>query len=276
MRDGRRTPAAVADPEGTAQERRLRPAARQRHESPSRAARRSEAMTDRRITTIAGDVGTDGLGLSDDDRAIVRRRPTSSSTPPPRCRSTRRSTRRSRSTCSGRPASPSSATTLGITPHLVAVSHVLRRRQPPRIGPRAAGQRGTVRHRARLAGRGRRLAAPQGRHRGRQPHARSARRSSARRPAPSSAPPAHRRSPPRPSSSASRWVKDQLIQAGRLAGRERRLARRLRLHEGARRAGAVRVEGRRAGVDRAPVDHRVGVGRAASRAGSAGSAWPSR
>src|SRR4029079_12344056 len=29
-----------------------------------------QAMTDRRITTIAGDVGTDGLGLSDTDRAI--------------------------------------------------------------------------------------------------------------------------------------------------------------------------------------------------------------
>jgi len=29
-----------------------------------------QAMTDRRITTIAGDVGTDGLGLSDADKAI--------------------------------------------------------------------------------------------------------------------------------------------------------------------------------------------------------------
>ena len=30
------------------------------------------------------------------------------------------------------------------------------------------------------------------------------------------------------------------------------------------------------GVDRAPVDHRVGGRRAAARAGSAASAWPSR
>ena len=29
-----------------------------------------QAMTERRITTIAGDVGTDGLGLSDADRAV--------------------------------------------------------------------------------------------------------------------------------------------------------------------------------------------------------------
>ena len=46
--------------------------------------------------------------------------------------------------------------------------------------------------------------------------------------------------------------------------RERRLARRLRLHQGARRAGAHRLQGRRAGQHRAPVDHRVGVGRAAA------------
>ncbi len=45
--------------------------------------------------------------------------------------------------------------------------------------------------------------------------------------------------------------------------RQRRLARRLRLHQGARRAGAHRLQGRRAGQHRAPVDHRVGVGRAA-------------
>ena len=59
-------------------------------------------------------------------------------------------------------------------------------------------------------------------------------------------------------------------------GRLARLARRLRLHEGARRAGAAAEPRRRARVDRAPVDHRVGAARAAARAGSAASAWPSR
>ena len=59
--------------------------------------------------------------------------------------------------------------------------------------------------------------------------------------------------------------------------RQRRLARRLRVHQGARRAGADRdSKGDVPGQHRAPVDHRVGVGRAAARAGSAASAWPSR
>ena len=47
---------------------------------------------------------------------------TSSSTPPRPCRSTRRSTRRSRSTCSARRASPSCSTSSASRPHLVAVS----------------------------------------------------------------------------------------------------------------------------------------------------------
>ena len=46
--------------------------------------------------------------------------------------------------------------------------------------------------------------------------------------------------------------------------RQRRLARRLRLHEGPRRAGPDRHQGRRAGEHRAPVDHRVRARRAAS------------
>ena len=46
------------------------------------------------------------------------------------------------------------------------------------------------------------------------------------------------------------------------SGRQRRLAGRLRVHQGARRAGAHRREGRRAGLDRATLDHRVGARRA--------------
>ena len=47
--------------------------------------------------------------------------------------------------------------------------------------------------------------------------------------------------------------------------RQRRLARRLRLHQGPRRAGADRGQGPGAGLDRAPVDHRVGARRAEAR-----------
>ena len=59
-------------------------------------------------------------------------------------------------------------------------------------------------------------------------------------------------------------------------GRERRLARRLRVHEGARRAGVDGRQGRRAGEHRAPVDHRVRAAPSRGLAGSAGSGWPSR
>ena len=57
-----------------------------------------------------------------------------------------------------------------------------------------------------------------------------------------------------------RWVSDQLVEAGRARAASLVVARRLRLHQGARRAGAHRDARRRARVDRAPVDHRVGVG----------------
>ncbi len=60
-----------------------------------------------------------------------------------------------------------------------------------------------------------------------------------------------------------------------VASGQRRLAGRLRVHEGPRRAGAGGEQGRRPGVDRAAVDHRVRAVRAAARAGSAASAWPS-
>jgi hypothetical protein len=49
------------------------------------------------------------------------------------------------------------------------------------------------------------------------------------------------------------------------ARREPRVARRLRLHQGPRRAGPGRDEGRRPGQHRAAVDHRIGLGRAPAR-----------
>ena len=58
------------------------------------------------------------------------------------------------------------------------------------------------------------------------------------------------------------WVKEQMVEAGRARAAVARLARRLRLHQGPRRAGAAAEPRRRARVDRAPVDHRVGAGRA--------------
>ena len=126
-----------------------------------------EAMVARRVTTIGGDVSTDGLGLNDDDRALVRRRATSSSTPPPPWRSTRRSTRAVEINLLG----PTRiADTLNAARHHAAPrrrQHVLRRRQPPRQRARGTRQRGTVRPRAQLAQGGRRGPTAAQRHRGR-------------------------------------------------------------------------------------------------------------
>ena len=58
--------------------------------------------------------------------------------------------------------------------------------------------------------------------------------------------------------------------------RQRRLARRLRLHQGARRAGAHRDEGQRAGHHRAAAASSSPRWPSRSPAGSAASAWPSR
>ena len=62
-----------------------------------------------------------------------------------------------------------------------------------------------------------------------------------------------------------RWVKDQLDRGRARPSSERRVARCLRVHEGTRRTGADRRQGSGAGVDRAAVDHRVGARRAQAR-----------
>jgi hypothetical protein len=69
---------------------------------------------------------------------------------------------------------------------------------------------------------------------------------------------------------------DELVEAGRCPRRQRRLARRLRVHQGARRAGADRDQGQRAG--QRSCGRRSSSPRSPSRspAGSAASAWPSR
>ena len=84
---------------------------------------------------------------------------------------------------------------------------LLRRRQPPRRGARAAASR-RARSSLDVDWRGEVDAArrARSRRRGREPHARAARRASATRPATSSAPPAPRCSPRRPSSCRTRWV----------------------------------------------------------------------
>ncbi len=188
-----RGPAAHA--EGDHPQRRLRPPAR---------ASCGDAFDDeiaRRITTIAGDVGTDGLGLDDD-----RPRPCS-----PSCDIVIHSAAAVSfdspldSAVEINLLGPTRVAELchdlGVTPHLVSVStcYVAGNRRgnaPEQLVSEGPFDIGLV-----LEGGGRRGAAPQGRHRGRQPPHPTSSPSSAATPATRSAPPARRRSPPRPSSS---------------------------------------------------------------------------
>ena len=201
---------------------------------------------------------------------------TSSSTPPPPCRSTRRSTPPSRSTCSARPASSQTLHDLGVTPHLVAVSTCYVAGNRRGAAPEIPVARQPVLRRRRLARRGRGRPPGPRRRRGREPPPRDA------RPLPQGGPPRarrrrHARCWPSKTEQRRERVGERPHGRGRPGpGRVARLARRLRLHQGARRAGAAREPRRRAGVDRAAVDHRVGARRARTRAGSAASAWPSR
>ena len=152
VRDGKRTTAAERVAQGDPQERRLRPAAR-------RAAGRRRVV--RRDVRAADH---DGRRRRQPRRARprrrrprrARRRATSSSTRRPPCRSTRRSTRRSRSTCSARRASPTCCNELGVTPHLVAVSTCYVAGNRRGNAPEELRQRRPVRPRPRLAQRGRR------------------------------------------------------------------------------------------------------------------------
>ena len=201
-----------------------------------------------------------------------RRRPgrswpaaTSSSTRPPRCPSTRRSTRPSRSTCSARPASPSRLNDLGVTPHLVAVStcYVAGNRRgtaPEELRQRRARSPSTSTGRPRSPPPAGRAATPRppaaspdklAEFRGRRP-----RRARRRRRA--------RRSPPRPSSSASAGCATAWSRPAGPAppalGWPDAYAYTKALGEQA----LVELQGDVPGQHRAPVDHRVGAGRAPS------------
>ena len=195
-----------------AQERRLRPPARRAGRGRRRDVRRDDGAADhddrrrrrhRRPRAVRGRPGR--------ARLVRHRR----STRRPRCRSTRRSTRPSRSTCSARRASPSCCNELGVTPAPRVGVDVLRRRQPPRHGARGARQRRAVRPRAELARRGRRRPPPARRHRGGQPPARPAASSSA------SAARTELGAAGAPALAAKteqlreRWVRDRLVEAGR-------------------------------------------------------------
>ena len=225
----------------------------------ARQATASTRWSPRRVTPIAGDVGTDGLGLDDAGRGRPRRLRHRHPLRRHGVASTRRSTPPSRSTSSARPASSQTLHDLGVTPHLVAVSTCYVAGNRRGAAPESPVAREPVLRRRRLARRGRRRPPGPRRRRGRQPPPR------APRPVPQGGPPrARRRRHPaagraRPSSAASAWVKDRMVEAGPGPGRVARLARRLRLHQGARRAGAAREPRRRARVDRAAVDHRVGA-----------------
>ena len=142
--------------------------------------------------------------------------------------------------------------------------HLLRRRQPARQRAGGTGQRWPVGPRAQLAQRGRCGSAVAQRHRSDQPAAREA------HPLPQRSAQGARG---RGSTCAggedrehSRRLGEGSVGRGRpRPRRQRRLARRVRLHQGARRAGADRGQGQRAGLDRSTVDHRVGARRTVPR-----------
>ena len=218
----------------------------------ARRRRRSTAEVDRRVQVVAGDVGTDGLGLDDAGRGVARRRATSSSTRPPRCLRLAPRQRRRGQPARAQPHRRRPSHELGVDAPPRRRVDLLRRRQPPGRGPRGAGRREPVLRRRRLAGRGRRRpprAGPTPR-----PRAARPRRwpSSARRPARElGAAGTPLLAEKTEQLRARRGSTDRMVEAGRARAALARLARRLRLHQGARRAGAARDPGRRAGDDRA-------------------------
>ena len=155
-----------------------------------------------RITTVAGDVDTDGLGLNDADRAVwascdtIIHSAAAVSFDSPLDSAVEIN-------LLGPSRIADLCNELGITPHLVAVSTCYVAGNRRGNAPGDPRQRRSVRHRHRLAQRSRRQPAP------RAPTATPpavnppASSSSAPTPAPSSAPPARPRSPPRPNNSAS-------------------------------------------------------------------------
>ncbi len=220
-------------------------------------------MTAERITTIAGDVGTDGLGLSDDDRAVlascdvVIHSAAAVSFDSPLDSAVEIN-------LLGPTRIANLLNELGVRPHLVSVStcYVAGNRRgtaPEELVSAGPFDLGLSWHDEVAAARRLRGDAEAA---SRDPvklvEFRAAARTRARR--------SRRAGAGSQDRAAPRALGARPARRGRQGARgERRLARRLRLHQGARRAGAHRLQGRRAGEHRAAVDHRVGVGRAAAR-----------
>ena len=195
-------------------------------------------------STIAGDVSTDGLGLSDGRPRRARRAATSSSIRRPRSSFDSPLDSAVEINLLGPTRIAETLNALGVTPHLVAVSTCYvagnRRGNAPeelvrrgRSTSVSTGARGGRRPPPARRHRGGRAATPAGSSAFRaEARARARRRRRARR------------WPPRPSSSAQRWVTRPPRRSRAGARGERRLARRLRLHQGPRRAGAHRPQGR--------------------------------
>ena len=255
VRDGRRTTAAQR-----VQRELLRNDAfdRLRHEHGDDGFRQ---LAERRITTISGDVGRDGLALSAHDRQLLASCDT---------------VVHSAATVSfdspldsaveinllGPMRVAALLTELGVTPHLVSVSTCYVAGNRRGNAPEELVSAGPVRPRPELARRGRRGTPVSQRQRSGQQAAQPA------GPLPRRCP-ARARSRRRSGAGCQDRAPARALGARPARGGgsrpcgERRLARRLRLHQGARRTGADRHTRRRPGEHRASVHHRVGMGRAA-------------
>ncbi len=258
VRDGRRTPAAQR-----IEKELLKNDAfdrlRAQHASPE-STETFKQMTARRITTVAGDVSADGLGLSGDDRliwssadTIIHSAATVSFDSP--------LDRAVEINLLGPTRIAKLCHDLGVTPHLVAVSTCYvagnRRGNAPEElvseGPFDMGLswQAEVTAARRLKGDTEALS--------RQPVRLVEFRKGARAELGAAGAPALAGQ----DRTAARTLGQGPTGRGRnRQGRQPGMARCLRLHQGARRAGPHRLEGQRAGVDREAVDHRVGMGRA--------------
>ena len=190
---------------------------------------------------------------------------TSSSTRRPPSPSTARSTSPSRSTSSARPASPRrcsrSASRPTSSPCPPATSPATAGARRPRSCSPTSRSPSTSTGASEVDGR----PAHPGRLRRREPRRRDARAVPQARPGHELGAAGTPLLAEKTEQRRSRWVTDATwSRPAAPAPAQPRLARRLRLHQGARRAGPHREPGRRAGVDRAAVDHRVGAGRAAA------------
>ena len=218
-------------------------------------------MVERRVTAIAGDVGTDGLGLDDDGRAalagcdiVIHSAATVAFDSP------------LDSAVEVNLLGPSriAATLhdLGVTPHLVAVSTCYVAGNRRGAAPEEPRRRQPLLRRRRLAGRGGGRPPGPHRRRGRQPHPRGRSPGSARRPAPSWAPPARPLLADKTEQLRQAGSSDRMVEAGRARAASLGWPDAYAYTKALGERALLAEAGRRAGHDRAPVDHRVGAGRA--------------